>query len=56
MNIMERKMPEFISGRGGTSFIEPSTYYKEHLESILLWYILQMAYGDQDEIKPFGNK
>ena len=49
------KMPEFISGRGGTSFVEPCTYYKEHLREYTAMVYFTDGYGDQDEIKPFGN-
>lgn len=47
------KVPEFISGRGGTSFKEPVDYYNEHRRDYTTMVYFTDGYGDQDEMKPF---
>jgi predicted metal-dependent peptidase len=49
------KMPEFISGRGGTSFLEPVQYYNDHRKDYTTMVYFTDGYGDQDECKPMGE-
>ena len=48
-------MPEFISGRGGTSFLEPVQYYNDHRKDYTTMVYFTDGYGDQDACKPMGE-
>lgn len=49
------KVPEFISGRGSTSFKQPIDHYNEHRKEYTTMVYFTDGYGDQDKCKPMGE-
>lgn len=46
------KTPEIVSGRGGTSYLAPITYYNKHHREYTSMVYFTDGYGDQDQCKP----
>jgi predicted metal-dependent peptidase len=49
------KPPKVVSGRGGTSFLEPISYYNEHRKDYTTMVYFTDGYGDQNECKPLNK-
>ena len=49
------KIPEQVSGRGGTSFLPGIDYFNEHRKEYTCMVYFTDGYGDQDKCKPLGK-
>lgn len=48
-------MPDKITGRGGTSFVDAVNYYNTHRNEYTSCVYFTDGYGDQDRCKPLGK-